>query len=80
METANELKQVVKEKYGEIAKASKSSSCCGPTCCGGSDSKIVGYTVMQHEYDHLEGYVPEADLGLGCGLPTEVAGIKKLLE
>jgi arsenite methyltransferase len=77
METANELKQVVKEKYGEIAKASKSSGCCGPTCCGGDDSKIVGYTVMQDEYDHLEGYVADADLGLGCGLPTEHAGIKK---
>lgn len=77
METPNELKQVVKEKYGEIAKASKSSGCCGPTCCCGSDNKIVGYTIMQDEYDHLEGYVPEADLGLGCGLPTEFAGIKK---
>jgi arsenite methyltransferase len=77
METANELKQVVKEKYGEIAKASKASGCCGPTCCGGEESKIVGYTVMQDEYDNLEGYVAEADLGLGCGLPTEYAGIKK---
>jgi SAM-dependent methyltransferase len=77
METANELKQVVKEKYGEIAKASKSSGCCGPTCCGDSESKIVGYTVMQDEYHHLDGYVAEADLGLGCGLPTEHAGIKK---
>jgi len=76
METANELKQVVKEKYGEIAKASKSSGCCGPTCCGDSESKIVGYTVMQDEYHHLDGYVAEADLGLGCGLPTEHAGIK----
>ena len=77
METANELKQVVKDKYGEIAKASKSSGCCGPTCCGGEESKIVGYTVMKDEYDNLEGYVAEADLGLGCGLPTEHAGIKK---
>lgn len=77
METANELKQVVKEKYGEIAKASKSSGCCGPTCCGGEESKIVGYTVMQDEYDNLNGYVADADLGLGCGLPTEHAGIKK---
>lgn len=77
METANELKQVVKEKYGEIAKASKSSGCCGPACCGDSESKIVGYTVMQDEYDNLEGYVADADLGLGCGLPTEHAGIKK---
>jgi ubiquinone/menaquinone biosynthesis C-methylase UbiE len=77
MKTANELKQVVKEKYGEIAKATKGSGCCGPACCGDQDSKIVGYTVLQDEYDHLEGYVAEADLGLGCGLPTEYAGIKK---
>jgi ubiquinone/menaquinone biosynthesis C-methylase UbiE len=77
METADELKQVVKEKYGEIAIASKASGCCGPACCGGTDNKIVGYTVMQDEYDHLEGYVAEADLGLGCGLPTEHAGIRK---
>ncbi len=77
METPNELKQVVKEKYGEIAKASKSSGCCGPTCCGDSEGKIVGYTVMEDEYDHLDGYVADADLKLGCGLPTEYAGIKK---
>ncbi|MBK9098537.1 MAG: arsenite methyltransferase [bacterium] len=77
METPNELKQVVKEKYGEIAKASKASGCCGPACCGGDEAKIVGYTVMQDEYHHLEGYVADADLGLGCGLPTEYAGIKK---
>jgi len=77
MDNANDLKQIVKEKYGEIAKTSKSSGCCEPTCCGGEESKIVGYTVMQDEYDHLNGYVADADLGLGCGLPTEFAGIKK---
>lgn len=78
METNNEIKQVVKEKYGEIAKASSNSGCCGPTsCCGTTDNKIVGYTIMQDEYDHLQGYVAEADLGLGCGLPTEFAGIKE---
>lgn len=76
MQTENELKEVVKEKYGQIAK--KSGSCCGPTsCCGTNDNKIVGYTIMQDEYDHLEGYVADADLGLGCGLPTEFAAIKK---
>ena len=26
---------------------------------------------------HLEGYNPDADLGLGCGLPTQFAKIKK---
>jgi arsenite methyltransferase len=77
LETANELKQVVKEKYGEIAKASKSSGCCGPVspCCG--DTQSVEFTMIGDEYKNLEGYVADADLGLGCGLPTEFAGIKK---
>jgi len=76
MQNEKEIKEMVKEKYGQIAK--QSTSCCGPTSCSGTtDNKIVGYTVMQDEYDHLDGYVAEADLGLGCGLPTEHAGIKK---
>jgi len=76
MQNEKEIKEMVKEKYGQIAK--QSTSCCGPTsCCGTTDNKIAGYTVMQDEYDHLDGYVADADLGLGCGLPTEFAGIKK---
>ena len=75
MQNENEIKEIVKEKYGQIAK--QSGSCCGPTSCCGTDNKIVGYTIMQDEYDHLDGYVAEADLGLGCGMPTEFAGIKK---
>ena len=74
MDNANDLKQVVKEKYGEIAAKSKQGCGCG---CNSKSSKIVGYTVMQDEYDNLQGYVADADLGLGCGLPTEYAGIKK---
>jgi len=77
METTNELKQVVKEKYGEIAKAAPGSGCCGPvnSCCG--DSASLEITMIGDEYKNLEGYIAEADLGLGCGLPTEYAGIKK---
>jgi arsenite methyltransferase len=77
MENANDLKQVVKEKYGEIAKASNSSGCCGTTstCCG--DSSKVEFLMIGDEYKNMDGYVAEADLGLGCGVPTEFAGIKK---
>jgi len=74
MQTNEELKQMVKEKYGEIAE--KNSSCCGPTCCGPT-SKDVDYTIMQDDYSNLKGYVADADLGLGCGLPTELAGIEE---
>jgi arsenite methyltransferase len=71
-----DLKLVVKEKYGEIARQSKiqnQSSCCGSTgCCD-----EVDYSVFSDDYSHLKGYAEDADLGLGCGLPTEFAGIKK---
>lgn len=76
MQDENEIKEIVKKKYGQIAEQSASS--CGPTsCCGTTDNKIVGYTVMQDDYTKLNGYVADADLGLGCGLPTEHAGIRK---
>ena len=70
-----ELKELVKEKYGDIASQTKSqnqSSCCGASCC--SDEV---YNIMADDYTKLEGYNPDADLGLGCGLPTEFAKIKK---
>lgn len=72
---AEDLKLVVKEKYSEIAKQSKmqnESSCCGATgCCS-----TVDYTVFSDNYEKLAGYNPDADLGLGCGIPTEFAKIK----
>lgn len=69
------LKQLVKEKYGEIALQSKEfnkASCCGSggACCG-----PVEYAVMAEDYSSLPGYIADADLGLGCGLPTEFAQI-----
>ncbi|MCX6230522.1 MAG: arsenite methyltransferase [Bacteroidetes bacterium] len=73
----NELKEIVKEKYGEIANQSKTeneNSCCGvgSSCCSGVD-----YTIFSENYSELQGYNPDADLGLGCGIPTEFALIKK---
>jgi len=71
----DDAKGLVKEKYGQIAVQSLpagSSSCCGPSCCGdGAD-----YVIFSEDYKNLNGYDPEADLGLGCGIPTEFAGIK----
>ncbi|MBY0433031.1 MAG: methyltransferase domain-containing protein, partial [Cyclobacteriaceae bacterium] len=76
MQTNEELKQLVKEKYGQIAEQSKTeneSSCCGATC----GCSTVDYTVMADDYTKLDGYMADADLGLGCGLPTEFAQIKE---
>jgi len=68
-----DLKRIVKEKYGEIAQHSdvQSSSCCGTSsCCSGVD-----YTVFSESYENQKGYNPDADLNLGCGIPTEYAHI-----
>lgn len=70
-----DIKQIIKDKYSEIAKQSKEQnapSCCGTVSCG----SVVDYSVFSESYDNLEGYAPDADLGLGCGLPTEHAGIQ----
>lgn len=74
-QTSEQLKELVKEKYGQIALQSKddnASSCCGATGCS-----TIDYTVMADDYTKLNGYVADADLGLGCGLPTEFAKIKE---
>ena len=77
MDNSTAIKNTVREKYTAIANQSKDqniSSCCGATGCG--DGKAV-YTIMADEYKGMEGYNPDADLGLGCGLPTEYAKIKE---
>ncbi|MDH4089405.1 MAG: arsenite methyltransferase [Cyclobacteriaceae bacterium] len=75
-ETAQKLKEIVKEKYSQIAaqsRAENAASCCGSTCgCSTLDMDI-----MAEDYTALEGYVADADLGLGCGLPTAFAIIKE---
>ncbi len=63
------IKSLVKEKYSQIAV--ESGCGCGTGCCGDTTN------VMAEDYQQLKGYNPEADLGLGCGLPTQFAQIKE---
>jgi SAM-dependent methyltransferase len=92
MNTAQELKEIVRQKYGAIAEqmndgSSQDTACgCGPSgagltsCC--DSSRPEGATtsnvpiLMAQSYDELTGYAAQADLGLGCGLPTQFAKIK----
>ncbi|GAB3773272.1 arsenite methyltransferase [Spirosoma horti] len=101
METAEQIKEAVRQKYGAIAEQQDANGCCAPSspgpsslgltsCCGQvspgpsglGPSSLEPGTVpsvpidMTVGYDELKGYVAEADLGLGCGLPTQFAQIK----
>ena len=85
MNTAEELKEIVRRKYGEIAQADDAqgidcgcgpSSCCGPSNPGSSETNASYSILMNDEYATINGYSADADLGLGCGLPTQFAQIK----
>jgi arsenite methyltransferase len=71
---ADDLKFIVQEKYGQIARANAgtSTSCCGDTgCCGELEFSMIG-----DEYTAVDGHFSEADLGLGCGIPTQFANLQ----
>ena len=75
MKKEQELKDIVKERYAKIAeqgKAENASSCCGATT---PSNKV--YNIMMDDYSETKGYIEDADLGLGCGLPTQFAKINK---
>lgn len=63
------IKESVKKAYAEVLEE-RSSGCCGTDCCSSGDT-------MAEDYSDLEGYVEDADYGLGCGIPTKFAGIKE---
>lgn len=74
MNTSNDIKTTVREKYGEIAAQDRSTNTA--SCCGSGGCSTEVYNIMTEDYGAVKGYVPDADLGLGCGLPTQFAGIK----
>jgi len=83
-EKSNKLKALVRDKYSEIAEQSEkgeAAGCCGPTVCcdpgmGEQSGDGIYFDIMAESYEGLEGYQPDADLSLGCGIPIEFAGLK----
>jgi arsenite methyltransferase len=70
-----DIKEIVKDKYSRIALQSKKEN--ETSCCGAGECCDVDYTIFSENYEKLEGYNPDADLGLGCGIPTQFAQINK---
>jgi len=75
MTNDEKIKEMVRQKYSEIALQDKGINSC--SCCGAGDCPTEVYNTMSDDYTAIDGYNPDADLGLGCGLPTQFAKIKK---
>lgn len=68
---AKDLKKLVYDKYSQIATRNEKSTCC---CSGANKTEV--YNIQTGDYSDLKGYEKDADLGLGCGVPTKFAGLK----
>jgi len=75
MKSSVELKNLVRERYDKIA--TQESSVNAASCCGATTPSNKVYSIMMDDYSEVNGYTKDADLGLGCGLPTAFAHIKK---
>jgi arsenite methyltransferase len=75
--TADQIRATVREAYGAIASEKQHAGCCGggSSCCGptgtSSTSTRLGYTDAD-----LAAVPAGADLGLGCGNPQAIAGLR----
>src|ERR1051325_698331 len=74
MHNETELKEIVRQKYSQIALQDKKTN--QASCCGAGECSTEVYNIMTDDYTGMPGYAPDADLGLGCGLPTRFARIK----
>jgi SAM-dependent methyltransferase len=70
-----QIREMVRRKYAEIARGQ--DSCCASTssCCESSADDAQNYNMIGDAYDGVSGYVEDADLGLGCGIPVDHAGL-----
>ncbi|WP_276481080.1 arsenite methyltransferase [Paraflavitalea pollutisoli] len=75
MQTNEQIKDMVRQKYSVIALQDKTDNAA--SCCGAGSCSLETSNIMTDDYAGLEGYNQDADLGLGCGLPTQFAKIKK---
>jgi ubiquinone/menaquinone biosynthesis C-methylase UbiE len=73
-ETNDQLREVVREKYADIAKSSLQG--CGTSCCGSGEKAEDNFNMIGDAYDGVSGYVADADLGLSCGVPVEHSGLQ----
>jgi arsenite methyltransferase len=70
--SAEEVRNTVREHYGKVAETNGAVG-CAPGCCGAtaSASAALGYSS-----DELAAVPDGANLGLGCGNPQAIAGLR----
>jgi arsenite methyltransferase len=74
MQREDAVRALVRERYGAIA--TEAATCCTSSCCG-PEMAPDGLNVVGNAYEGVAGRLAEADLNLGCGVPTQQAALKR---
>lgn len=74
MRTDQETRALVRERYAAVARGE--GGCCGSSCGCGEAMAPDGLDTIGAAYEGVAGHVAEADLHLGCGVPTRHAALK----
>lgn len=76
MKNPQDLKDILKQEYGQIAKTSAQ---CGCGSCGCSSNMTVQKQSSELGYseDEMTDVPDGSNLGLGCGNPTAIASLKE---
>ena len=87
--SADEVREAVRQNYGQVAvRAASEAGCCGTTtsgcgtstgCCGASSEPRSAETISSgigYNADELASVPEGSNLGLGCGNPQAIAGIR----
>jgi SAM-dependent methyltransferase len=67
-----EIKQVVKERYAQLAKWDQQKRCPSCACGSGSLSQVEAIGYSREDLEHIP---EEAVMDLGCGNPTAIADL-----
>jgi arsenite methyltransferase len=84
MSKQSNIKEKIKEQYGQIALADGLLSCCSTSsssgCCGTSEtllSPVESSTIVGYNQNDLKSIPQSSILGLGCGNPSTFAHLKE---
>lgn len=78
---SDSIRQNVRDSYARVAEASDNGGCCGEasSCCGVSQEVQINALIssrLGYSHQDLAGAPKGADMGLGCGNPRAIAGLK----
>ncbi len=71
------IRKAVRETYGRTAQSKAAGCSCSASCCGKSDNTLEMAEILGYSGDDVNAVPQGANLGLGCGNPHIMAGIRE---